>query len=117
MRRASYVVGVVAALGVAALAVAQTGGGEARERIMAAAYELFSTRGVRAVGDPAISGTPRGPERIGTAVCRPPAGAGKFWTTGPPTPDNPNRPAARAAGTKYHAVDGLTTLKIIGLRP
>ena len=30
MRRASYVVGVVAALGVAALAVAQTGGGEAQ---------------------------------------------------------------------------------------
>jgi AcrR family transcriptional regulator len=33
-----------------ALQTAQTGGGEARERIMAAAYELFSTRGVRAVG-------------------------------------------------------------------
>ncbi|WP_407655960.1 TetR/AcrR family transcriptional regulator [Capillimicrobium parvum] len=29
---------------------AGVGGGEARERIMAAAYELFSTRGVRAVG-------------------------------------------------------------------
>jgi AcrR family transcriptional regulator len=33
-----------------AVQTTQTSGGDARERIMAAAYELFSTRGVRAVG-------------------------------------------------------------------